>query len=71
MVTLVVKSSPQNENFNLQVRIKFLNLFLYSSQIKAEKFTDPNKVLLVLGRKTDAHREDCKSEIYAQLQWGK
>ena len=27
--------------------------------MKVEKFTGPNKVLLVLGRTTDAHREDC------------
>ena len=28
-------------------------------QIKTEKFTWPNKGLLVLGQRTDAHREDC------------
>jgi hypothetical protein len=38
-----------------------LNLFLYSSKIKTEKFTGPNKVLLVLvlGHSISAHREDC------------
>ena len=38
-------STPWNENFNLLVRIKSLNLFLYRS---LNKFTGPNKVLLVL-----------------------
>jgi hypothetical protein len=36
--------SPRIENFNLLVRINFLNLFLYSSLKKYEKFTGPNKV---------------------------
>jgi len=27
--------------------------------MKTEKFTGPNKVLLVLGRRTGAHSEDC------------
>jgi hypothetical protein len=46
-----------HENLNLLVEIKFLNLFLYFL-IKTEKFTGPNKVLLVLGRRTGADRED-------------
>jgi len=46
--------SPRNENLNLLVRIKFFNLFL----IKTEKITGPYKVLLVLGQRTGAHRED-------------
>jgi hypothetical protein len=52
--------SPQNENLNLLVQIKFLNL-LHTCNIylnKNWKFTGPNKVLLVLGRRTGAHRED-------------
>ena len=32
-------------------------------KIKTEKFTGPNKVLLVLGRRTDANREDCHSPL--------
>jgi hypothetical protein len=40
-------STPWNENFNLLVRIKSLNLFLYRS---LNKFTGLNKVLLVLGQ---------------------
>ena len=28
--------------------------------MKAEKFTGPNKVLLVLGQRTGAHWEDCR-----------
>ena len=44
--------NPGNENLNLLVRIKFL--------IKAETFTGPSKVLLVLDRRTDRdYREDC------------
>ena len=42
----------QNENVNLLVRIKFLNLFLYRSLKKTEKCTGPNKILLVFGRRT-------------------
>jgi len=39
-----------------------LNLFLYGSFKKkqTEKFTGPNKVLLVLCQRTTAHREDCQ-----------
>jgi hypothetical protein len=32
-------------------------------EIKIEKFTGPNKVFLILGRRTSAHHEDCKSAI--------
>jgi hypothetical protein len=46
------------ENLNLLVEIKFLNLFLYSYKKITLKFTVPNKVLLVLGQRTDAHCED-------------
>ena len=64
------KSSPRNEHFNWLVRIKFLNLFLYSSLKKNEKFTGPNKVLLVLGRRTCAHREYWKStELSLLIRW--
>lgn len=56
------KFSPRNEHLNLLVRFKFLNLFYIYVFIKTEKFTVPNKVLLVLGQKTGAHREDCKFE---------
>jgi len=38
-----------------------LNLFLCTVVLKkknTEKFTDPNKVLLVFGRRTDANLED-------------
>ena len=41
--------SPQNENLNLLVRIKSLNIFLYNSFKKTEKCIGPNKVFLVLG----------------------
>jgi hypothetical protein len=52
-------NSPRNENLNLLVQIISLNIFLYSSKKKPEKFTCPNKGLLVLGWGTGAHREDC------------
>lgn len=45
-------SSPRNENFNLLVQIKALNLFLLQFAILKKKFTGPNKGLLVLGRST-------------------
>jgi len=51
--------SPRIENLNLLVRIKSLNLFLYSSLRKAKKFTGPNQVLLILGLRTGTHREGC------------
>jgi hypothetical protein len=31
--------------------------------MKTEKDTGPNKVLLVLGRRTNAHREDCYPHV--------
>jgi len=37
-----------------------LNLFYIYIYIKTEKFTSPNKVLLILGRKIGAHHEDCR-----------
>ena len=60
--------SPRNENFSLMVRIKSLNLFIiYSSKKKKKKkkFTNPNKVLLVLGRRIGAHCEDLVSFTYS------
>ena len=36
--------NPRNENLNLLVRIKFLNLFLYSSLKQIEKSSGPSKV---------------------------
>jgi len=56
--------SPRNENLNLLVRIKFLNLF-YIYLNKNWKFTGRNQVLLVLGQRTSAYREDCP--LMAQL----
>jgi hypothetical protein len=56
------KLSPRNENMNLLIRIKFLNLLHIYVLIKTEKFTVRNKVLLVLGWRTSAHHEDCKFE---------
>jgi hypothetical protein len=44
-----------NENLNLLLWIKLFNL-LYIYLNKTEKFTGPNNVLLVLGRRTGAHR---------------
>ena len=50
--------SPRNENLNLHVlvRTKFLEFILYIDilyiKIKTEKITGPNKVLLVLGRRS-------------------
>ena len=35
--------SPRNENLNLLVLIKFLNLFLFSSKKKTETFTSGTK----------------------------
>jgi hypothetical protein len=43
--------SPRNENL-----IFFLYIVLNK---KRKKLTGPNKVLLVLGRRTTGHREDC------------
>ena len=38
-------------------------------KIKTEKFTGPNKVLLVLGRMTGAHHEDCgQQKLYDKGQ---
>ena len=51
--------SPRNENLNLLVLIKFLNLFLYSCKQKLKKIIGPSKDLLVLVQRTGAHREDC------------
>jgi hypothetical protein len=47
--------SPRNENLNLLVRIKSLNLFLCSSYKKL-------KNLLVLSQRTGAHCEDWSKE---------
>jgi hypothetical protein len=44
------QSNPQNENLNLLVEIKFLNLFLYSLKKNCKIY----KVLLVLGCNTTA-----------------
>ena len=44
---------------------KLLNLFLYSSKIKTEKLTGPNKIWLVLGHRTGAHCEDWDIYKYA------
>jgi len=56
--------SPQNENLNLLVGIKFLEFMLYTDKYvkNTEKFTGLNKVLLVLGwrPRTGAHRENCQ-----------
>jgi hypothetical protein len=41
--------------------------------IKTEKFTSPNNFLLVLGRRTVAHREDCQYEqlyLYTLMEKG-
>ena len=51
--------SPRNENLNLLVRIKFLNLFLYSSKYKLKNLLVRTKFYWSLGRRTSAHREDC------------
>ena len=41
-----------------------MNLFLYSSsKKKSEEFTDPNKALLALDRRTGAHREDYNTTV--------
>ena len=53
----------RNENLNLLIWIKFLNLFYINIKIKTEKFTGPNKVLLVLSRRTGAHL-DCEYVDY-------
>ena len=60
--------SPRNENLNLLVGIKFLNLFLYISKIKTEIFSGLNKVLLVLGWRTCAYREDCSHYLLKQFK---
>jgi hypothetical protein len=46
-----------------------LNLFLsiYIVLNKTEKFTGPNKVLLVLERRTGAHCEDCHLSTYLDI----
>ena len=40
---------------------------MYIYKIKTEKFTGPNKVLLVLGQRTCVHREDCTTANFLQL----
>ena len=60
--------SPRNENLNLLVGIKFLNLFLYTSKIKTEIFSGLNKVLLVLGWRTCAYCEDCSHYLLKQFK---
>ena len=59
--------SPRNENFNVLVQIKFLNIFLYISKKKTNKFTGPNKVLLVMDRSTGAHCEDWVMISYSEI----
>ena len=51
MSGIIYKHSLRNENFNLLVRIKFLNLFLYtcSSKIKTKKFCRSNHSFTSLG----------------------
>ena len=61
MCTYTCTCSPLNENLNLLIGIKFLDLFLQISiylNIYIEKLTGPNKVVVALRRKTGAHRED-------------
>jgi len=61
--------SPRNENFDLLVRIKFWNLFFIYFWIKTEKFTCPNKVLLGLGQRTSAYRENWDHYIFVFLSY--
>ena len=51
----IIQNSSWNETLNLLIRIKFLNLFLYNI-----KFTGLDNVLLFLGCRTGAHREECR-----------
>jgi hypothetical protein len=55
-------------DMNLLVWIKVLKIYSYIVLNKKFKFTGPNKVLLFLGRRTGAHREDCNIP-YSSLQW--
>jgi hypothetical protein len=64
------RDSPQNENFNLLVRIKSLNLFLYSSLKKLKYLLVSNKVLLVLVQRTGAHREECDATFFERMKIG-
>jgi hypothetical protein len=50
-----IYTSPQNENLNLLVRIKFLNLFLYSSL----KINWSEQSFTGLGSEDLCSREDC------------
>ena len=50
------KSRPTDPNFEDHAIGNTLLLFFWPKQ--TEKFTSPNKVLLVLGQRTGAHRED-------------
>jgi hypothetical protein len=56
---------------NQVISYNLFNNFEYSlnnSKKKTEKFTGPNKVLLVLGRRTGAHCEDCFF-MFNDLRW--
>jgi hypothetical protein len=61
------KYCPRNENLNLLVRIKFLNLFLYIFKKKLKNLLVLNKVLLVLGWRTGAHYADCYIYIHVLI----
>jgi len=58
-----INSCLRNENLTLLVRIKLLNLF-YIYLNKNWKFTGPNKVLLVLCRRTGIVRTDIRRYFY-------
>jgi hypothetical protein len=48
----------RNENLDIPGPNQILEFIFIYFWIKTEKFTCPNKVLLVLGQRTGAHRED-------------
>ena len=61
--------SPRNENLNLLIRIKFLNLFLYSSKKKTEKIYWSEQRFTGLGLE-----DRCSSWgliLYLYLEWNK
>jgi hypothetical protein len=43
------------------------NLFIYWCESILEFIFGPNKVLLVLGRRTGTHREDCDRQLNGEL----
>ena len=57
-----VKHQDSPRKFEFTKSKSNLWIYFYIVLKKTEKFTGPNKVLLVLGLKIGAHREDCQDQ---------